>query len=443
VDISLTDKSSGADGADTEQVSAHVSRQRRRAFIASLIGTTIEWYEYYIYGATAALVFPQLFFPAHDRLVSVMLSFSSFAVAFATRPLGAAVFGHFGDRVGRKTTLIVTLMVTGIATFLVGALPTYAHIGLWAPLLLIVLRLFQGFGVGGEWGGSALLALEWGSQKKRGAAGAWPQMGTAVGLILSTTAVMTSSYATGDQFLTWGWRIPFLLSGFLIIVGLWVRLSIEETPSFAARMQKGQIEDSPLKVVVTHYWREISLVALMRMSEQMPFYIFTAFILDYATRAVHLSRTFVLMGTLVAALLDLLLIPLFSNLADRVGRRRMYYAGCAVLILMAFPYFWILGSGNQTLIFLAISFSLLPHAIQYGVQASLISEQFPVNIRYTGAGVGYQLSSLIAGGPAPLVASYLLAAFASGYAVAAYLVLGGIIAAIALRFMADRSTQQL
>jgi MFS family permease len=432
-----------AGGADTEQISAHVSRQRRRAFIASMIGTTIEWYEYFIYGATAALVFPQLFFPAHDRVVSVMLSFSSFAVAFATRPLGAAVFGHFGDRLGRKTTLIVTLMMTGLATFLVGTLPTYAHIGLWAPFLLIVLRLVQGFGVGGEWGGSALLALEWGSQKKRGASGAWPQIGNPVGLILSTAAVMISSYATGNQFLIWGWRIPFLLSGLLIIVGLLVRLSIEETPSFAARLRKGQIEDSPFRVVVTQYWHEISLVALMRMSEQMPFYIFTAFILDYATRAVHLSRSFVLMATLVAALLDLLLLPLFSNLADRVGRRRMYYAGCCALILMAFPYFWILGSGNVTLIFLAISFSLVPHAIQYGVQASLISEQFPVNIRYTGAGVGYQLSSLIAGGPAPLVASYLLAVFASGYAVAAYLVLGGIVAAIALHFLPDRSAQLL
>jgi MFS family permease len=443
VKASPADKADGKQGADAEQVSAHVLRQRRRASIASLVGTTIEWYEYYVYGATAALVFPQLFFPTHDHLVSAMLSFASFAIAFAIRPVGAAVFGHFGDRIGRKKTLIVTLFLTGLATFLVGTLPTHAKIGIWAPLLLTLLRLVQGFGVGGEWGGSALLALEWGSQKKRGASGSWPQMGTSVGLILSTAAVMVSSYATGDRFLIWGWRIPFLLSGILIVVGLLVRLSIEETPSFAEKIQKGQIQKNPLKIVLTGYWREIVLVAFLRMSEQMPFYIFTAFILDYATHTAHLSRTFVLMSTLAAAVIDLILLPTFSHWADRVGRRRMYYAGCAVLVLMAFPYFWILNSGNETLIFLAICFSLVPHAIQYGVQASLISEQFPVDVRYTGAGVGYQLSSLVAGGPAPLIAAYLLATFASGYAVAAYLALGGVIAAIALYFMTDRSNQQL
>ncbi|WP_314410172.1 MFS transporter [Pseudomonas kuykendallii] len=425
------------------QPDAHQLRQRRRASIGSLIGTTIEWYEYYIYGATAALVFPHLFFPSDDRLVSLMLSFASFAIAFAIRPIGAAVFGHFGDRVGRKTTLIVTLVMTGLATFLIGVLPTYASIGLWAPAILILLRLIQGFGVGGEWGGAALMSLEWGDQKKRGAAGAWPQLGTSIGLILSTSAVMGSSYFTGDQFLEWGWRIPFLLSGILVIVGLVVRMAIEETPSFAAKKQSNQIEKSPLGYVVKHHWREIVKVAFLRMSEQMPFYIFTAFILDYATQNSGLSRTFVLLGTLAAAVLDLILLPIFSNMADRIGRRKMYYIGCVVLILMAFPYFWVLNSGNQTWIFIAITLSLIPHAIQYGAQASLISEQFPVHVRYTGAGVGYQMSSLIAGGPAPLIASFLLVTFGTGYAVAAYLVLGGVIAAVALSTLKDRSDHLL
>ncbi|MCQ4269432.1 MHS family MFS transporter [Pseudomonas kuykendallii] len=425
------------------QPDAHQLRQRRRASIGSLIGTTIEWYEYYIYGATAALVFPHLFFPSDDRLVSLMLSFASFAIAFAIRPIGAAVFGHFGDRVGRKTTLIVTLVMTGLATFLIGVLPTYASIGLWAPAILILLRLIQGFGVGGEWGGAALMSLEWGDQKKRGAAGAWPQLGTSIGLILSTSAVMGSSYFTGDQFLEWGWRIPFLLSGILVIVGLVVRMAIEETPSFAAKKQNNQIEKSPLGYVVKHHWREIVKVAFLRMSEQMPFYIFTAFILDYATQNSGLSRTFVLLGTLAAAVLDLILLPIFSNMADRIGRRKMYYIGCVVLILMAFPYFWVLNSGNQTWIFIAITLSLIPHAIQYGAQASLISEQFPVHVRYTGAGVGYQMSSLIAGGPAPLIASFLLVTFGTGYAVAAYLALGGVIAAVALSTLKDRSDHLL
>jgi metabolite-proton symporter len=422
---------------------AHQLKQRRRASVGSLIGTTIEWYEYYIYGATAALVFPLLFFPTHDRLVSLMLSFASFAIAFAIRPIGAAVFGHFGDRVGRKTTLIVTLVMTGVATFLIGFLPTYESIGLWAPAILILLRLIQGFGVGGEWGGAALMSLEWGDQKKRGAAGAWPQLGTSIGLILSTSAVMGSSYFTGEHFLEWGWRIPFLLSGILVIIGLFVRLAIEETPSFAAKKQSRQIEKSPLKFVVKHHWREIVKVAFLRMSEQMPFYIFTAFILDYATQNAHVSRTFVLLATLSAAVLDLILLPIFSNLADRVGRRNMYYFGCVVLILMAFPYFWVLNSGNETWIFIAITLSLVPHAIQYGAQASLISEQFPVHVRYTGAGVGYQMSSLVAGGPAPLIASFLLVSFGTGYAVAAYLAVGGVIAALALSTLKDRSDQQL
>lgn len=423
--------------------SEHVMRQRRRASIGSLIGTTIEWYEYYVYGATAALVFPHLFFPTHDRLVSLMLSFSSFALAFLIRPIGAAIFGHFGDRIGRKKTLIVSLIMTGMATFLIGFLPAYATIGLWAPLILVTLRLIQGFGVGGEWGGAALMSLEWGDQKKRGSSGAWPQLGTSIGLILSTSAVMASSYFTGDAFLEWGWRIPFLAAGILLIIGLIIRMSIEETPSFANKVQKGEVEANPLKVVMKNYWRELILVAFLRMSEQMPFYIFTAFILDYATANAHLSRTFVLLGTLTAAFIDLILLPYFSRLSDRVGRRKMYYAGCLVLVIIAFPYFWILNSGNEVLIFIAISLSLLPHAIQYGAQASLISEQFPVNIRYTGAGVGYQLSSLIAGGPAPLIASALLVAFSSSYAVAAYLAAGGIIAALALRLMKDRSSEKL
>ncbi|MBT9332444.1 MFS transporter [Paracidobacterium acidisoli] len=421
----------------------NVTRERRRAAAASLIGTTIEWYEYYIYGATAALVFPQLFFPVHNRFVSTMLSFASFAVAFAVRPIGAVVFGHFGDRLGRKTTMVVTLVMTGIATFLVGVLPTYARIGIWAPVLLVAFRLVQGFAVGGEWSGSALMALEWGDQKKRGAAGLWSQLGTSVGLILSILAVMLSSYSTGSNFLRWGWRIPFLLSGFLIVIGLVVRFSVEETPSFARKVRSGEIETHPFRFVMTHYLRETVLVALLRMSENMPYYIFTAYILDYATETAHLTRTFVLMATLAAAVVDLVLLPVFSILSDHVGRRRMYYAGCAVLIAMAFPYFRLLNSGNRTLIFLAISFSLLSHAMQYGVESSLISEQFPVGVRYTGAGVGYQLSSIVAGGPAPLIASYLLATFGSGYAIAAYLVFGGIVSIVALHFMEDRSAHEM
>jgi MFS family permease len=422
---------------------AHIERQRRRASIGSLIGTTIEWYEYYIYGATAALVFPQLFFPGENQLVGTILSFSTFAVAFISRPIGAAVFGHYGDRIGRKTTLIVTLVMTGVATFLVGVLPTYESIGILAPLLLTVLRLVQGFGVGGEWGGAVLVSLEWGEQDKRGKSGSWPQMGTSVGLILSTLAVTLSSTLTGEGgYESWGWRLPFLLSSILVVVGLVVRLSLDETPSFARNKAAGNLERNPVGSVIKRFPKELVLIALIRLSEQMPFYIFTSFILGYAVENAGVTRNFVLYSTLVAAVIDLCLLPTFARMADRIGRRKMYYIGCLVLVLMAYPYFAMLESGNHVLVFLAIAFSLLPHAIQYGAQASIISEQFPVNVRYAGAGIGYQLSSLVAGGPAPIIAAWLAAQYA-GYAVATYIVIGGVIAAIALRFMPDRQDNAL
>jgi metabolite-proton symporter len=421
---------------------AHVARQRKRASIGSLIGTTIEWYEYYIYGATAALVFPQLFFPGENALVGTILSFSTFAVAFVSRPIGAAVFGHYGDRIGRKTTLIVTLVLTGLATFLVGVLPGYESIGIAAPLLLTLLRLVQGFGVGGEWGGAVLVSLEWGEQDKRGKSGSWPQMGTSVGLILSTLAVTLSSSLTGDDYESWGWRLPFLFSAVLVVVGLFVRLSLDETPSFAKNKAAGTLVSNPVGAVVKRYPKELVLIAFLRLSEQMPFYIFTSFILGYAVSEAGVSREFVLYSTLVAAVIDLCLLPTFARLADRIGRRKMYYIGCAVLIALAYPYFAMLQSGNHTLIFLAIATSLLPHAIQYGAQASIISEQFPANVRYAGAGIGYQLSSLVAGGPAPIIAAWLAATY-SGYAVATYIAIGGVVAAIALRLMPDRQDNAL
>jgi MFS family permease len=420
-----------------------VERQRRRAFIASLVGTTTEWYEYYVYGATAALAFPALFFPTKERAAGLMLSFASFGVAFLMRPIGAAVFGHFGDRLGRKRVLIFTVMLTGSATFLVGLLPTYKTIGVAAPILLTLLRVIQGFGVGGEWAGAALLSIEWGAQKRRGASGSWPQLGTSVGLILSTLAVLLASRFTGEYFLTWGWRLPFLLTAPLLALGMFIRMSVEEPPGFAQRRRNGNIQQRPIRSVITGYWREVILVAFLRLSEQMPFYIFTAFVLDYAVHAAAVSRTFVLMATLAASIIDLILLPIFSRMADRIGRRRMYFIGCGVLVLIAFPYFAAIRPDHPIQVFIAIALSLLPHAIQYGAQASLIAEQFPVDLRYTGAGVGYQMSSLIAGGPAPLIAAALVMKFNTGYAVAGYLVFGGLIAALALKLLKDQSNEAL
>jgi MFS family permease len=420
-----------------------VERRRRRASIASLVGTTIEWYEYYVYGATAALAFPTLFFPTKEHSAGLMLSFASFGVAFLMRPIGAAVFGHFGDQLGRKRVLIFTVMLTGSATFLVGLLPTYKTIGVAAPILLTLLRVIQGFGVGGEWAGAALLSIEWGASNRRGASGSWPQLGTSVGLILSTLAVLLASHVTGKHFLTWGWRLPFLLTAPLLAFGMFIWMSVEEPPGFAQRLREGKIQQTPVRSVIAIYWREVILVAFLRLSEQMPFYIFTTFVLDYAVHSAAVSRTFVLMATLAAATVDLILLPVFSRLADRVGRRRMYFIGCGVLVLIAFPYFAVIRPGHPIEVFIAIALSLLPHAIQYGAQASLIAEQFPVDLRYTGAGVGYQISSLIAGGPAPLIATALAMKFNTGYAVAGYLVFGGLVAALALKLLKDRSDTAL
>ncbi|WP_414447964.1 MFS transporter [Burkholderia sp. 22PA0099] len=414
-------------------------RHRRNAALASLIGTSIEWYEYYIYGAAAALVFPHVFFPNVSPQLGLLYSFASYAVAFIVRPIGGAIFGHFGDRIGRKRTLVITLLITGLSTFLVGCLPSSAQAGAIGPIALVILRVLQGIGVGGEWGGSALLSIEWGDQKKRGMSGAWPQMGTSVGLILSTVAMIAGSAVAGDAFLAWGWRIPFLASFVLIVVGLVVRMKVQETPAFAKQQRSGNVVANPVREAIRKFPKEIVLSAFLRMSEQMPFYVFTAFTLDYATRQVGLDRQFVLWCTVAAAVLDMFLLPYFSILSDRVGRRRMYYLGCAALALLAYPYFALINTGNHALVFLAIALSMLPHSLQYGAQASLIAEQFPANIRYAGAGIGYQLASVVAGGPAPLVATALLAWYGSGYAVAAYLLFGAIVAAIALRLMPDRS----
>ncbi|SDV51502.1 MFS transporter [Chitinasiproducens palmae] len=435
--------SNTATDIDKQYQPEELKRHRRNASLASLIGTSIEWYEYYIYGAAAALVFPHVFFPNVSPQLGLVYSFASYAVAFIVRPIGGAIFGHYGDRIGRKRTLVITLLITGLSTFAIGLLPSAATAGETGAVILVLLRVLQGIGVGGEWGGSALLSLEWGDQKKRGLSGAWPQLGTSVGLILSTAAILGGNAIAGDAFLEWGWRIPFLLSFILIIVGLVVRLKVEETPSFAKQKKSGAVVQNPVKQAIVKYPKEIVLSAFLRMSEQMPFYVFTAFTLDYATRKVGMDRQFVLLATIVAAVIDMFLLPYFSILSDKVGRRKMYYIGCAVLALMAYPYFMLLDTGKPALVFLAIALSMLPHSLQYGAQASLIAEQFPANIRYAGSGIGYQLASVVAGGPAPLVATALLAYFASGYAVASYLLFGAVVAAIALRLMPDRSNVEM
>jgi metabolite-proton symporter len=415
--------------------------QRRRAVLASTVGTTIEWYDFFLYGTAAALVFPQLFFPGEDRYAGVLLAFGTQFVGFAARPVGAAIFGHYGDRIGRKATLIITLLVMGVGTALIGVLPGYAAIGFAAPLLLTILRLLQGIAVGGEWGGSVLLAMEWGSAKRRGFFASWPQLGVPLGLLLSTALVQLMSSTTGDDFLTWGWRVPFLASILLVGVGLYVRLQVMESPEFAEARKTDTVEKMPLLVVLRTQWREVLLSAFIRVAEQAPFYLFITFVLSYGTAQLKIARGDLLVDTLIAAAVGLISVPLFGHLSDVIGRRTMYAIGAVAVGLFAFPYFGLLNTTVPGLVLLAIVLSLIFHDMMYGPQAALIAESFGTNVRYSGAGLGYQLASVIAGGPAPLIAAAILNDTKSSTWISIYIIGCAVVTLIALVLLPRREGQ--
>ena len=402
--------------------------QVRRAALASSIGTTIEWYDFFLYNTAAALVFPHLFFPAATPYAGAMASFATYAVGFVARPLGAAIFGHWGDRIGRKATLIVTLLVMGISSAIVGILPGTAAIGAAAPLILVLLRLVQGLAIGGEWSGSVLIAMEWGDQRKRGLLGSFAQLGVPMGLVLGTGGMtLLSVTLSTEQFNAWGWRIPFLFSLVLVGVGLLVRLSILETPMFAKLTEERKTARIPVADAIRQHWREILLSAGLRFSEQMPFYLFTTFVLTYVVSRHEFTKTFVLKAVLAGAVCELVAIPLFSHLSDRHGRKRIYLTGSILTGLIAYPYFAVLSHGGAGLIFLAVVASLFIHGLQYGPQAALIAENFPTHLRYGGAGLGYQLASVFAGGPAPLIATWLLHKTGTPYAISAYIVFAAVV----------------
>jgi MFS family permease len=417
---------------------AEHSSALRKAVIAATVGTTIEWYDFFIYGTAAGLVFGKLYFPNSDPLTATLAAFGTYFIGFVGRPIGAAIFGHYGDRIGRKATLIATLLVMGIATFLIAFVPTYASIGIWGAVLLTVLRVIQGIGVGGEWGGSVLIAMEWArSHNSRGLVAAWPQFGVPSGLFLSNLAILAFSSWSGDQFLTWGWRIPFLLSIILVGVGLWVRLGILETPVFAKLVSERKVERAPIVEVIKRQPKEIILSALVRMSEQAPFYIFTAFVFAYGTGTLKLSRDLILSAVLVASLVSFFSIPISGHISDRIGRRRMYLIGAVTMGIFGFIYFGLLDTAAPALVFIAIVLSLIPHDMQYGPQAALIAEAFTPRLRYSGSSLGYQLASIIAGGPAPIIATALFAAYHTGYAIALYILACAVISVIAAALMPD------
>jgi MFS family permease len=418
-----------------------VRAQRVRAIAASTVGTTIEWYDFFLYGTAAALVFPKVFFPNNTAYSGILLSFATYFVGFAARPIGAMVFGHYGDRIGRKATLISTLLLMGIATFLMGLMPSYAAIGAAAPILLVVLRILQGIGVGGEWGGSVLLSMEWGKQRWRGFMASWPQVGVPVGLLLSTGMVKLMSGVAGSGFGTWGWRVPFLASIVLVGIGLYVRLRVQESPSFREVKRQDATVRQPVVQVFKTQWREIACSAFVRMSEQAPFYLFVTFVLAYGTDHLGMSKDSLLNDTLVAAAIGLAGVPLWGCVSDLIGRRLMYGIGIVCVGLYAFPYYGLLNTKTAGTALLAIVLSLVFHDMQYGPQAALIAESFGPNVRYSGAGLGYQLASVIAGGPAPLIAAAILSATGSSTFISVYLVGCAVLAMIALLLMPRRAVR--
>jgi MFS family permease len=418
--------------------------QLRKAVIASTVGTTIEWYDFLLYSTVTGLVFGKLFFPHSDPLTGVLEAFAIYTVGFIARPIGAAIFGHYGDRIGRKATLIATLLITGLATFAVGLVPTYESIGIWGAVILTIIRFIQGLGVGGEWGGSVLLAMEWArTNKHRGFIASWPQLGGPAGLLLANIAVLVFSEISGDQFLVWGWRIPFLLSIVMVGVGLYIRLGIMETPAFRKIVAEERIERVPVVEVLKRQPKMVILSALARTAEQAPAYIYLAFVFAYGTQVLHQSRDFLLSALITAGVISLFTVPIAGALSDRYGRKRIYLIGSVLTGLFGFAYFAMLNTMVPFWIFTGIVLSFVPHDLMYGPQAALIAECFTPRLRYSGSSIGYQLASVTAGGPAPLIATALLAAYGSGYVIAVYIAVCAVISIGATLMMPDHTNRDI
>jgi MFS family permease len=423
---------------------AEHAKQLRRAVIAGTVGTVIEAYDFLLYVLVAPLVFAKLYFPHSDPLVGTLEAFGIYAVGFVSRPIGAALFGHYGDRIGRKVTLIATLLLTGLSTFAVGFVPGYDTIGIWGAVILTVVRFIQGMGIGGEWGGATLIAMEWAKTNTyRGFITGWTQWGGPAGLFLANIVVLTFSAISGDEFLAWGWRVPFWLSIVMVAIGLYIRLGIMETPVFQRILDEEDVARAPVLEVIRRHPKEIILTALCRNAEQGPFYIFAAFVFTYGTTVLHSSRDFLLTALLIATGLSVITIPLSGYISDRIGRKRMYLIGAVTMGIFGFVYFALLNTMIPAIIFFAIVVSFIPHDMMYGPQAALIAECFSPRLRYSGSSLGFHLSSLIAGGPAPLVATALFAATGSGYSVATYIMFSAIVSVSATIFLPDYTNRDI
>lgn len=396
----------------TPLVQPQTAATRKRALIASLTGSSIEWFDYFLYGTAAALVFNKLFFPNFDPVVGLMLSYLSFSLTFFIRPIGGVLFAHIGDRIGRKKTLVLTLSLMGGATVLIGCLPTYEQIGVWAPILLISLRVVQGMGIGGEWGGALLLAYEYAPPKRKGLFGSVPQVGVTIGMLLATLAVSLMAMLPEDQFLSWGWRVPFLLSAGLVFVGLWIRHGLDETPEFKQAKASGNVAKVPLLETLRHHWREVLIAAGLKVVETAPFYIFSTFVVSYAVNSLAYEKGVALHAVMLGALVATCMIPLMGALSDKVGRKAVYIGGILALAIFIAPYFMLLDTRTGWGITLAtvIGFGVLWAPIT-AVLGTLSSEIFSTRVRYTGITLGYQLGAALAGGTAPLIATWLLSRY--------------------------------
>ncbi|MEN5073176.1 MFS transporter [Isoptericola cucumis] len=384
---------------------------RRRVVLASFIGTAVEWYDFYLYGTASALIFGTIFFPGLDPVAGTIASFGTFAAGFIARPVGGIVFGHFGDRVGRKQMLVISLVGMGAATFLIGVLPTYGQIGILAPCLLVLLRLAQGFFVGGEWGGAVLMSVEHEEEGKRGLAGSWAQVGSPAGLVLSTVVFGLASFMPDETFAAWGWRIPFLLSAVLVIVGLVIRLRVVESPAFVAMEHAGTKTKMPALEAIRRHPLNILLAVGACLAPFVNFYLFATFLLTYATSSLGLPRTTVLTIVAVAAFIELFTTPLAAWLSDRFGRRRVFLTGTVLLAAYAYPFF-LINEAARSPIALALTTVLglsLIHPLMYGPMATLFTELFSPEVRYSGASLGYQIGAILGGGFAPLILTSLLA----------------------------------
>lgn len=405
----------------------------RKVALASLIGTTIEWYDYFIFGTAAALVFNQLFFPNVDPTIGTLAAFATFGVGFVARPLGGAIFGHFGDRVGRKAMLVLTLTIMGIATFIIGLIPAYGTIGIWAPILLVVLRLIQGFGVGGEWGGAVLMTVEHSPDGRRGFYGSLPQMGVPAGLLLSTGVFAIVSNLPDEQFLAWGWRVPFLLSILLVAVGLYIRMALLETPAFRRVKETHTQARVPIVDVLRTNLRGVLLVIGLRIAENGSFFVFSVFVLSYATGQLGLARSTLLTGILIAATVQLFVVPVWGALSDKIGRRPVYMGGAVFSLLFAFPFFWLVNTGATILVWLGIVLALaVGHAGMYGPQAAFLPELFGTRVRYSGIAFSRELASVFAGALSPFIATALLAWAGNYWPVAVYLAVMALITVVAV-----------